>query len=164
PRRFHSRDFPPPGLYAGDRPFHLALLPLTFQEEVSGFAAFASGDLSLFATVVWQLTAALRSAQLYRLKNRFLSIVSHELRTPLNLIVGLSEVLLREQASAEVALSAQSLEDVEHIHASAQHLSGLIRDVLDLAGSEAGRLKLASEPLNLREVLEVVAGTGQSLA
>jgi signal transduction histidine kinase/DNA-binding LacI/PurR family transcriptional regulator/AraC-like DNA-binding protein len=164
PRRFHSRDFPPPDLYALDRPFHLALLPLIIQDEVSGFVAFASGDLALCATVVWQLTAALRSAQLYRLKNRFLSIVSHELRTPLNLIVGLSEVLLREQAHAGTAFSAQARDDVEHIHASAQHLSGLIRDVLDLAGSEAGRLKLAREPLNLREVLEVVAGTGQSLA
>jgi len=164
PRRFHSRDFPPPDLYAPDRPFQLALLPLIIQDEVSGFAAFASGDLALCATVVWQLTAALRSAQLYRLKNRFLSIVSHELRTPLNLIVGLSEVLLREQAQAGTTFSAQAQDDVEHIHASAQHLSGLIRDVLDLAGSEAGRLKLAREALDLRQVLEVVAGTGQSLA
>ena len=32
-----------------------------------------------------------------RLKSRFLSTVSHELRTPLSLIVGLSEMVLREQ-------------------------------------------------------------------
>jgi CheY-like chemotaxis protein len=37
-------------------------------------------------------------------------------------------------------------EDVEHIYASAQHLDGLIRDVLDLAQSEAGQLELVCEP------------------
>lgn len=99
-----------------------------------------------------------------RIKNRFLSLTSHELRTPLNLIVGLCEVLLREQVGAGATLSVQSREDLEHIHASAQHLSGLIRDVLDLASSETGQLKLVREPLDLRQVLEVVAGTGQSLA
>jgi len=163
-RHFPSQEFPPADLYPTDKPFHLALLPLIIQDEISGFAAFASGDLALCATLVWQLTAALRSAQHYRLKNRFLSIVSHELRTPLNLIVGLSEVLLREQAQADGFASTQSREDVEHIHASAQHLSGLIRDVLDLAGSEAGQLKLARELLDLGQVLEVVGRTGQQLA
>jgi len=59
---------------------------------------------------VHNLSAALRTSQLYndaiegrrlaedanRLKSRFLSMVSHELRTPLSLIIGLSEMILRE--------------------------------------------------------------------
>jgi signal transduction histidine kinase len=80
-----------------------------------------------------------------RLKTRFLSTVSHELRTPLNVIVGLSELSLREQAQGRVPLA----QDLERIFASAQHLGFLIRDVLDLASSDAGQLRLSCEPLDL---------------
>jgi len=164
-KRFPSRTFPPEWLRPTQSPFTLVVLPLIVREGIFGFVAFDVGDLGLLnvcAAIVRQLAAALKSAWLYRLKNRFLSTVSHELRTPLNLIVGLSEVLLRDQAQA--AAAEQFREDVEHIHASAQHLSGLIRDVLDLAGSEAGQLKLAREPLDLRHVLDVVVKTGEQLA
>src|SRR6185436_5713034 len=158
-RHFATRDFPPPDLYGPAERFHLALLPLIVEGEALGFVAFDAMNLVPCATVVRQLAAALKSTRLYRLKSRFLSTVSHELRTPLNLIVGLSEILLREQSE-----SAQLYrEDVERIHDSAQHLSGLIRDVLDLSSSEAGRLKLAREPLDLRQVLEVVVKTGEQL-
>jgi signal transduction histidine kinase/AraC-like DNA-binding protein len=158
-RHFATRDFPPPGLYAPTERFHLALLPLIVEEEALGFVAFDATNLVPCATVVRQLAAALKSTRLYRLKSRFLSTVSHELRTPLNLIVGLSEILLREQSES----SQLYREDVERIHDSAQHLSGLIRDVLDLSSSEAGRLRLAREPLDLRQVLEVVMKTGEQL-
>ncbi len=95
-----------------------------------------------------------------RLKSRFLSTVSHELRTPLNVIVGLSELLLREQTQdAELARP-----DVERIFASAQHLGLLIRDVLDLASSDAGQLRLNREPLDLVEVLQPIVATGEQLA
>jgi signal transduction histidine kinase/DNA-binding response OmpR family regulator len=160
--RFASRSFPPAGLYAPDELLSLALLPLIIQEETLGFVALDAVDLGLCATIVWQLAAAFKSAQLYRLKNRFLSMVSHELRTPLNLIAGLSEMLLREQAQPEQSPQYQA--DLERIHASAQHLSGLIRDVLDLSNSEVGQLKLASEPLDLAAVLAIVTETGQQLA
>lgn len=118
------------------------------QGKQAGFVVFDADGLGLCSSIVRQLAGALRSAQLYReategrrlaeeanrLKSRFLSTVSHELRTPLNLIVGLSEVLLREEA--DHALSEACRRDVERIHASAQHLDGLIRDVLDLARDE----------------------------
>lgn len=90
-----------------------------------------------------------------RLKSRFLSMVSHELRTPLNLIVSVSEMLLWEQHSHE--------QELMRIHASAQHLDGLIRDVLDLASSQVGQLRLVREPLDLRQALEVVLMIGQQM-
>ena len=78
---------------------------------MSGFVAFSAPNPELCAAIVHNLSAALRTSQLYnaaiegrrmaeeanRLKSRFLSTVSHELRTPLSLIVGLSEMVLREQ-------------------------------------------------------------------
>jgi len=175
PLRFPSREFPPQGLY--EEPFSLALLPLVGQGEPPGFAAFDTGNLELCGAILQQLVAALKMARLYRaadegrrlaeeanrLKGRFLSTVSHELRTPLNLIVGLSKILLREGSGA-TPLPLPYRQDLERIHASAQHLDSLIRDVLDLAQSEMGRLQLVREPLDLAEVFEVVTLVGEHMA
>jgi signal transduction histidine kinase/DNA-binding response OmpR family regulator/ABC-type sugar transport system substrate-binding protein len=176
--RFPSRRFPPEGLYPNDERFSLALLPLHVHEDLSGFVAFDAGALEPCAAIVRQLAAALRSIRLYQeavegrrlaeeanhLKGRFLSMVSHELRTPLNLIIGVSDILLQEARGQGQDRWMVSQEDVQRIHASAQHLDGLIRDVLDLARSEAGQLRLVREPLDLAEVLEVVVAIGEQLA
>jgi signal transduction histidine kinase/DNA-binding LacI/PurR family transcriptional regulator/DNA-binding response OmpR family regulator len=174
PFRFPSRQFPPEGLYPEDKPFSLAVLTLASQEGVPGFVAFDATGLELCATIVWQLITVLRVVRLYReategrrlaeeanrLKSRFLSTVSHELRTPLSLIVGLSEMLLKESGGGSEAY----WRDLKRIHASAQHLDGLIRDVLDLARSEVGQLKLVCAPLDLAEVLQVVVVVGEQMA
>ena len=124
------------------------------------------------------MATALNSAQLYReategrrlaeeaneLKSRFLSTVSHELRTPLNLIVGLSGILLQESDESDTPLPEPYRRDVEQIYANAQHLGGLIGDVLDLASSDAGQLRLANEFVDLSEALRLVAETGRQLA
>jgi len=171
---FSTREFPPPSLFPSNSAFQLALLPLEIDEQTAGFVALSATNLELCAAIVHNLAAALRAGQLYgealegrqlaeeanRLKSRFLSMVSHELRTPLSLIVGLSEMVLREQPE----LSGAALRDVEQINISAQHLARLIGDVLDLASSEAGQLRILREPLDLTEVLEVAVKIGEQLA
>jgi signal transduction histidine kinase/DNA-binding LacI/PurR family transcriptional regulator/DNA-binding response OmpR family regulator len=169
--RFPSRQFPPPGLY--QEPFRLALLPLAKLEERVGFAVFDTGNLEMCAAVVWQLIVFFRVARLYqeategrrlaeeasRVKSRFLSVVSHELRTPLSLIAGLSGIVIQRVAEG----GEVDRQNLEAIHANAKHLDGLIRDVLDLARDEIGRLKLICEPLDLAEVLQPVAEVGEQL-
>ncbi len=54
--------------------------------------------------------------------------------------------------------------DVERIHASAQHLGWLIGDVLDLASSDAGQLRLTNDRIDLSDTLRMVTATGQQLA
>lgn len=168
---FPTYQFPPSGLYPEASPFRLALLPLVFQDQHQGYVAFDAANLEPCAAIVRQLAAAFQNVHLYqetlagrqaaeeanRLKSRFLSTVSHELRTPLNLIVGMSEMLLREQ-------TVVARDDLKKIHNNAQHLGWLIRDVLDLASSEAGQLRLTCEALNLAEVLPVIIATGEQLA
>lgn len=185
PLRFRSREFPPPGLladgtddHAEQEPFSLALVPLRVVGNQIGYMVFDTAVLELYGAIVQQLAAALNTAQLYReategrrlaeeanrLKTRFLSMVSHELRTPLSLIVGLSDILLREQKQTETPLPEPFRSDVERILAHAQHLGRLINDVLDLASSEAGQLRLSQEAVDLSEVLRMVAKTGRRLA
>jgi signal transduction histidine kinase/AraC-like DNA-binding protein len=100
-----------------------------------------------------------------RLKSRFLSMVSHELRTPLVLLVGLSEMMLRERTGdARPPLPAPYRQDLARIHVSAQQLDGLVRDVLDLTRSQMGQLRLMKEPLDLAPVLKAIALVGEQMA
>ncbi len=170
-RRFPTRSFPPANLYDDTPPWQLALLPLVVQKQPAGFIAFDAADLYPCLAVARQVASTLESIRLYReaaegrqlaeeanrLKSRFLSTVSHELRTPLNLIVGWSEMLLNNPGADAARFAG-------HIHTSAQHLGRLIRDVLDLASSDAGQLRLTCEPLDLPEALQMVAETGRQMA
>lgn len=173
-KRYPTRQFPPVGLYALQGSFQVVILPLLALGEQIGYIAFEAGNLETLAEITQQVSAALLTLRLYReaadgrrlaedanrLKTRFLSTVSHELRTPLNLIVGLSELILREQSQGK----NPSSQDLERIYSNSKHLGYLIRDVLDLASSDAGQLRLALEPLDMLEVLQVVIETGEQLA
>ncbi|MBN1887502.1 MAG: substrate-binding domain-containing protein [Thermoflexales bacterium] len=176
--RFPTRHFPPAGLYPAQEALHLALLPLVVDDVQLGFVALDAGDLGLNAAIVRHTAVALRAARLHKqatqarqqaeeanqLKSRFLSMVSHELRTPLSLVVTLSDILLQEEAEGELSLPEPYRQDIQQIHANAQHLDGLIQDVLDLAQSEMGQLKLVCEPVDLARALQVVAGAGAQMA
>ena len=98
------------------------------------------------------------------MKSRFLSTVSHELRTPLNLIVGLSGILLQEDPEKTAPLPEPARRDVERIHANAQHLGWLISDVLDLARSDAGQLRLTNEFVDLSQALQTIDIIGISMS
>ncbi|HHY58562.1 MAG TPA: substrate-binding domain-containing protein [Chloroflexi bacterium] len=176
--RFRNTEFPPPPIRNATTPFSLALLPLVGARGQRGYVAFESNQLVLYGAIVQQMAAAFNTAQLYheategrrlaeeanRMKSRFLSTVSHELRTPLNLIVGTSAILLQESDEQRAPLPAQIHHDLERIHGSAQHLAGLIGDVLDLASSDAGRLRLTNEFVDLGQALRVVEEAGRRLA
>jgi len=85
-------------------------------------------------------------------KSRFLANMSHELRTPLNAIIGFSEVIT-EQLFGPVA-NARYLDFATDILRSGRHLLDVINSVLDLSKSEAGKLTLRAEPVDLRFVLK----------
>ena len=74
-----------------------------------------------------------------KLKTEFLANVSYELRSPLTSISGFSEMLKQEYFGT---LSEKQREYVDGIHQSSQHLMHLINDILDLAGIEAGYMRL----------------------
>jgi signal transduction histidine kinase/DNA-binding response OmpR family regulator/ABC-type sugar transport system substrate-binding protein len=177
PFRFPSREFPPAGLFNPETPFHLVLIPVVDPSGQTGYMIFDTQQLDLYGAIVQQVGGALNTARLYRqaiegrclaedanrMKSRFLSTISHELRTPLNLIVGLSGILIEESEEGKSSLSDPVHKDVERIHAYAQHLGGLIGDVLDLATNDAGQLHLNMELINLGETLHLVVESGAQL-
>jgi signal transduction histidine kinase len=80
-------------------------------------------------------------------KSEFLAIVSHELRTPLNAIIGFSEFLKMEMFGP--LGSARYKSYAEDIHASGEHLLGVIGDILDLSKAEANKLDVNEEEVFL---------------
>ena len=86
-----------------------------------------------------------------RAKTAFLANMSHELRTPLNAIMGFSEVI--KEGSLGPVGNAKYVDYAADIHISAQHLLGLINDVLDLSRIEAGKPTLNEEAVDPGETI-----------
>ena len=86
-----------------------------------------------------------------RAKSAFLANTSHEIRTPLNGLVGLAR--LARQPGLEAARRERYLQQIDD---SAQALSGVISDILDLSKIEAGKLRLEQVDFDLHALLESI--------
>ncbi len=92
-------------------------------------------------------------------KSRFLANMSHELRTPLNSIIGFSDMISR--ASEYKFDTSTLMEYGNNVNISAEHLLGLINDILDISKIEAGEMEIYDSEFNLsgliRGALNMVA-------
>ena len=95
--------------------------------------------------------AKLAAEQASLAKSTFLANMSHEIRTPMNAIIGLSHLLRREISDP------RPLARLDKIGNAAQHLLGIINDILDLSKIEAGKLALDHIDFSLDQVLLGVA-------
>jgi signal transduction histidine kinase len=87
--------------------------------------------------------------QLDRLKDEFVLTASHELRSPLTSVQGFAELLMLERDS----LSPKQVETVEIILDNCRHLVRLLNDLLDLARSDAGRLGIRPQRIELAPLI-----------
>ena len=85
-------------------------------------------------------------------QNRFFSSMSHEIRTTINTIIGLNEMILRENISDEIA------EDAVNIRAAGKMLLNTINDILDMSKFQAGDMKLLIEAYNTGNMLSDIVG------
>ena len=70
----------------------------------------------------------------------FLRLMSHEMRTPLNGVIGMLGLLTRTRLDGAQRAYAEAARD------SAEHLLGLVNDLLDYARLEAGKLEFDPAP------------------
>ncbi|GAC1434220.1 MAG: ATP-binding protein [Terriglobales bacterium] len=89
------------------------------------------------------------------LKSHFLSNMSHEFRTPLNSITALSQILLDR---LDGTLSAEQEKQVMFIRRSAQDLTDLVNDLLDLAKVEAGKVTIRPSSFRVEGVFAALRG------
>jgi len=107
-------------------------------------------DQSLREAQRRDIVAAKRKAEkANRAKNEFLANMSHEIRTPISGIMGMTELLLREQDKFD----QEQVENLRIIKSSSENLLNTMNDVLDFSKIEAGHLKLEKKEFYLSEVL-----------
>ncbi len=98
------------------------------------------------------LQEALAAAeQANRAKTAFLSNMSHEIRTPMNAIIGLNSIAMNDPG-----VSGKVKEYLEKIGTSAQHLLGIINDILDMSRIESGRMTIRQEEFSFSKALEQI--------
>ena len=92
-------------------------------------------------------------AELNRAQNRFFSSMSHEIRTPINTIIGLNEMILREDISEEVAADAINIQDASKM------LLSLINDFLDMSKIESGKMEIVPVTYEVGRMLSDIVNT-----
>jgi signal transduction histidine kinase len=85
--------------------------------------------------------------------------MSHELRTPLNAIIGFTRIVSRNARG----LPERQVDNLSKILVSAEHLLGLIDEILDLSRIEAGQLAVEVERVDVVDVLGEVADSLEPL-
>jgi PAS domain S-box-containing protein len=119
-----------------------AVFPLTVSTGVWSVGsahkvAIIIRDLSAEKEIERRLIAAREASdQAARAKSEFLSTMSHEIRTPLSGVIGMTGLL------SETGLTPTQTQYVAMLQNSADHLLGLINDILDISKLEASKLEL----------------------
>lgn len=101
--------------------------------------------------VIRELNVAKESAELANsTKSRFIATLSHEIRNPMTAVLGMSELLAREQLDGRAQSYARS------IHRATENLLYLVNDILDYSKIESGRMTLESIDFSLVEAIDSV--------
>ncbi len=90
---------------------------------------------------------AAKVEDMIKAQSRFFSNMSHEIRTPINTIIGLDEMILRENIPDEVA------EDAKNIQSAGRMLLSLINDILDMSKMESGKMDIVPVSYDLGNML-----------
>ncbi|MBQ8317281.1 MAG: response regulator [Lachnospiraceae bacterium] len=86
-------------------------------------------------------------------RTMFLANMSHEIRTPINTIVGMNEMILRENHNNEIKEYSRNIENASKL------LLGLIDDILDFSKLDAGKLEICENRYSMAAMLnDVILG------
>ena len=155
-----------PFLPLGDNPSSIFMGELGAACGVVGFLAYVVRAAAHNASMMSGLRIATRQAkegqleaeakraeaeEANRAKSEFLAMMTHELRTPLNAVINYAEIIdedLRADGRSELAA------DAARITHSANHLLGLIDQILHMTDASVAQENVSVRDVNTRQVLE----------
>ncbi|MDR1853334.1 MAG: response regulator [Azoarcus sp.] len=94
--------------------------------------------------------ARLEAERANQSKSAFLAKMSHDIRTPMNAIIGMSELILREDASSIVRSYAAD------VKTAGTNLLALVDDILDFSKIESGKMEIVPAQYSLGSLLHDV--------
>ena len=134
-----------------------------FSAYISSLIAIIAIGISVSLLIVYEstlyMTSRVRAEEqrkqienLNAAQNQFFSSMSHEIRTPINTIIGMNEMILRENITEEVA------EDAANIQSASKLLLHLINDILDMSKFQSGQMRLNPVPYHPGDMLSEIVG------
>ena len=88
-----------------------------------------------------------KSEQDSKAKNDYLANMAHDIRTPINTVLGMNEMILRENTNVEVNEYANNIKRASNI------LVELVNDILDISKIESGNMELLEDSYEVGELL-----------
>ena len=119
----------------------------------------ASTNQALRMEVIQRQHAQEQAEFANRMKDEFLATLSHELRTPLTAIVGWAALLKTDQLGPEETARA-----IETIARNARLQTRLIEDLLDVSRIVSGKLRIESQTVEVKKVIEAAIASTAPLA
>jgi len=156
----------------------LMVLPLVDENDVGLLilgardrAAFSALDRGTCHLLAHNVVSALRMVRLLereraareaaeaaiRMRDQMMQAVTHDLRNPLGVVMALFEMVVHDAPDAIPA------EDADSINISLKRMKGLIDELLDIAKSQSGELKLRRKRTDLSQLLDEAVGSARSL-
>ncbi len=97
------------------------------------------------------LVAKHKAEESDKLKTAFLENISHEVRTPLNVILGFTQVFVKEDLETET-----KQDYLKFIHSSSERLIKIVEDIMFFSELEKGVLQLHCKPIDIDWLLSEI--------
>lgn len=126
-------------VHIGDYHYTKEVEPIDQNGKIQGYSLLLI-DVTEQCTLMHELEEEKERAEdANQAKSTFMSNMSHEIRTPMNAIVGMTDILLRED------LPEQTREYLYNIKSSGNALLTIINDILDFSKIESGKMEIIEE-------------------
>lgn len=134
----------------------LFLSPIRSSEGLISEISIVGIDITQKKQIERELIVAKEKAEeASHAKSRFLSVMSHEIRTPLNAVIGMTNLLMKDN------LTPSQQQKLNTMKFSGNHLLNLVNDILDLNKIESGMMELEHIPSSFRRLTNSLIQTFQ---